>query len=200
MQTNVPKFRCEQKDICVWFEWVNSLWRMWNNRWGPILLYWRLIIIHVYTHWQPHCSTLNTTPEEFRAAFRYRELSTLMCCCCDGVFSEGWEFSPTDVDRRRCHGLISDQLYIFLFPLYRAALSCVVVHSWYHSQAADDGSWLITTALSAFPQLCVTFPLILHIFALLISALANFICHLRHPHFARFFTSTSANCFLLLFA
>ena len=190
MQTNVPKFRCEQKDICVWFEWVNSLWRMWNNRWGPILLYWRLIIIHVYTHWQPHCSTLNTTPEEFRAAFRYRELSTLMCCC----FGLLWRLGILS-NRRR---LASLPWLNFRPALYKAALSCVVVHSWYHSQAADDGSWLITTALSAFPQLCVTFPLILHIFALLISALANFICHLRHPHFARFFTSTSPNCFSLL--
>ena len=44
------------------------------------------------------------------------------------------------------------------------------VHSWYHSQAGNDGSWLITAAVSACPQLCVTLPLILHIFALLICA------------------------------
>ena len=111
MQTNVPKFRCEQKDICVWFEWVNSLWRMWNNRWGPILLYWRLIIIHVYTHWQPHCSTLNTTPERRSdiESFPHKRAAVVSC--------EGWEFSPTDVDWRRCHGLISDQLYIFFLSI-----------------------------------------------------------------------------------
>ena len=120
---------------------------------GLILLYWRLI------------SQPRLYKPTIQRNFKCIELSTL-------VSAPGGN-SPTAGEEHH-HGFISELLYIKNPPcLARCSLLQLFhanVHSWYHSQAGNDGSWLITAAVSACPQLCVTLPLILHIFALLICA------------------------------
>ena len=134
-----------------------------GGAWSSCIDVW--LAIHVYTNY-----TLYTPLEEFEAPiFILRELSTrVVRCRCLALVGIS--------NRRRAPALLP-RLNFGPFT----ALFCALLPLSYHSQAVDDGSWLITAALSASPQLCVALPLILHIFALLISPLANFICHLRRP-------------------
>ena len=120
------------------------------------------LAIHVYTNF-----TLYTPLEEFEAPiFILRELSTrVVCCRCLAL--GGNSLQPT----QRCYqGLILDLCTVFCSSTFVISFS-------------SSGWWIVANYCPPVrsPQLCVALPLILHIFALLISPLANFICHLRRP-------------------
>ena len=106
---------CTDESRKISLDRVNSLWRMWNNGWGPILLYWRLI-----SH-PPRLYKLTAVHTQLRRNFRAAKVD-IERAFHSGVLlleSNPGGNSPTDEQehQRRCHGLISD------LPLCIEALS-----------------------------------------------------------------------------